>query len=160
MNVYLIRHGEADPTSVKKPQEERELTKNGENIVIASAEFWKKYVSEFEILLSSPLKRAMQTAHIIKEVFNIKSEVLPEVLLLNGGPTEDLLILVSAFGAENIAMIGHQPDVGTHISRMTGNDGSNIKIPPATIAKISFKSSPVMGEGILEFLIPPLINKG
>jgi len=160
MNVYLIRHGEADPTSVKKPQEKRELTKNGENIVIASAELWKKYVSEFEILLSSPLKRAMQTAHIIKEVFNIKSDVLPEILLLNGGPTEDLLIFVSAFGVENVAMIGHQPDLGTHISRMTGGNGANIKIPPATISKISFKSSPVMGEGILEFLVPPLINKG
>jgi len=160
MNIYLIRHGEAEPTSVNKPQEERELTKNGEKIVKASAEFWKNYVSEFELIFSSPLKRAMQTAHIIKEVFNIKSEVLPELLLLNGGPTEDLLIFVSSFGVENIAMIGHQPDLGTHISRMTGGDGANIKITPATIAKISFKGNPVMGDGILEFLVPPLIKKG
>ncbi|MCW8817712.1 MAG: phosphohistidine phosphatase SixA [Ignavibacteriaceae bacterium] len=160
MNIYLIRHGEAEPTSVNKPQEERELTKNGEKIVKASAEFWKNYVSEFELIFSSPLKRAVQTAHIIKEVFNIKSDVLPEILLLNGGLTEDLLIFVSTLGVENIAMIGHQPDIGIHISRITGANKGNIKIASATISKISFKSSPVMGEGILEFLIPPLIKKG
>ena len=160
MNIYLIRHGEAEPTSVRKPQEERELTKDGEKIVKASAEFWKKYVSEFEIIFSSPLKRAMQTAHIIKDVFNIKSEVLPEVSLLNSGLTEDLLNIVSSFGAENVAMVGHQPDLGTHISRMTSGNEVNIKMPSGAIAKISFKGTPAVGEGVLEFLIPPLIKKG
>lgn len=160
MNIYLIRHGEAEPTSVKKPQEERELTKDGEKIVKASAEFWKNYINNFELIFSSPLKRAMQTAYIIKEVFNIKSEVMQEVSLLNGGLTEDLLNLVSAFGAENVAMIGHQPNMGIHISRMTGSNEENIKIYSATIVKISFKGIPIVGEGVLEFLIPPLIKKG
>jgi len=160
MNVYLIRHGEAEKPSLEKPHEERELTENGTKIVRASAEFWKKYIKEFDIIFSSPLKRALQTAYIIKEVFNSKSEILQEVSLLNGGQTEDLLNLVCAFGVEEVAMIGHQPDIGIHISRMTGANEGNIKIAPATISKISFKGSPVMGEGILEFLIPPIIKKG
>ncbi|MGB5288480.1 MAG: phosphohistidine phosphatase SixA [Ignavibacteriaceae bacterium] len=160
MNVYLIRHGKAEQTSLEKPHEERELTEAGAKILQASAEFWKKYINELEIIFSSPLKRAMQTALIIKEVFKTKSEVLQEVSLLNGGQTEDLLNLVSAFGIEEVAMIGHQPDIGIHISRMIGANELKIKIPPSTIAKISFKGSPAIGEGILEFLIPPIIKKG
>jgi len=160
MNVYLIRHGKAEQPSLEKPHEDRELTDDGTKIVKASAEFWKNYVNELEMIFSSPLKRAMQTARIIKEVFNMKSEVLQEVSLLNGGLTEDLLNIASAFGAEDVAMIGHQPDIGLHILRMAGGNEVHIKILPASIAKISFKGSPVMGEGNLEFLIPPIIKKG
>jgi len=160
MNVYLIRHGKAEQPSLEKPHEERGLTKDGSKIVKASAEFWKNYINELEMIFSSPLKRAMQTAQIIKEVFNIKSEVLQEVSLLNGGLTEDLLNIASSFGTEDLAMIGHQPDIGVHILRMAGGNEVHLKIPPASIAKISFSGSPVLGEGILEFLIPPIIIKG
>lgn len=160
MNVYLIRHGKAEQPSIEKPQDARELTLEGIQIVNASAEFWKKYVDGFEIIFSSPLKRAMQTANIIREVFKVNSKVLQADSLLNGGQTEDLLNLVSACELGEVAMIGHQPDMGIHISRMTGGKEENIKIPPATMAKISFNGSPIIGEGILEFLIPPLIKKG
>lgn len=160
MNVYLIRHGKAEKHSLEKPHEDRELTDEGTKIVKASAEFWKNYINELDIIFSSPLKRAMQTAQIIKEVFNIKSEVLQEVSLLNGGLTEDILNIASAFGVEDIAMIGHQPDIGLHILSMAAGNEVHLKIPPASIAKISFNGSPVMGEGILEFIIPPIIKKG
>ena len=160
MIVYLIRHGKAEKSSFTKHDRDRELTSEGIQIVKTSAEFWKKYIDGFEIILVSPLKRAMQTANIISEVFKVNSKVLQETSLLNGGKTEDLLNLISSFSAEEIAMVGHQPDMGIHISKMTGCNDANIKIPPTTIAKISFISNPVIGKGILEFLIPPLIKKG
>ena len=160
MNIYLIRHGEAEKTSEEKPHKERELTVDGIQVVNAAAELWKNYISVFEMIFSSPLKRAMQTALIIKEVFKIKTEVLEEVSLMNGGLTEDLLNIVSAFGVEDVAMIGHQPDMGIHISRMTSPAEVNIKIPPATLAKISFNGNPGIGRGKLELLFPPVIKKG
>jgi len=57
-------------------------------------------------------------------------------------------------------MVGHQPDIGIHISAMTGAGDSNFKIPPATIAKIHFRDNPRSGKGILEFLLPPISKKG
>ena len=160
MNLYLIRHGEAEPTSEDKPHEERELTKEGIQVVKASAELWKYFISNFEIILSSPLKRAMQTANIIRDVLNVKPKVMEDISLLNGGMTEDLLTLADSLGMEDIAMIGHQPDLGIHISRMTGTAEINIKIPSAAIAKIFFKDKLMIGKGILELLIPPINKKG
>jgi len=160
MNLYLIRHGEAETTSEDKPHEERELTKEGIQVVKASVEMWKNFISSFEIIFSSPLKRAMQTANIIRDVLNVKPEVMEEISLLNGGLTEDLLTLADSFGMEDIAMIGHQPDLGIHISRMTGAAEINIKIPSAAIAKIFYKDKIIVGKGILEFFIPPVNKKG
>jgi phosphohistidine phosphatase len=157
MNIYLIRHAEAEQTSDLKPHEERELTSRGIEILKASAENWKNYFTEIDLILSSPLKRAMQTAEIIKNAFNVKNDVAEEISLLNGGETEDLINLAGSFGLNELAMIGHQPDIGIHISIMTGTNELNCRIPPSTIAKISFNGGPVIGKGKLEFLIPPVI---
>jgi len=160
MNLYLIRHGEAEQTSENKPHELRGLTENGAEIVRTSAEFWKNFIQSFDIILSSPLKRAKQTAEIIRVVLKVKPEVAEEISLLNGGLTEDLLSIAEAFGINEIAMVGHQPDIGIHIAAMTGAGDSNFRIPSATIAKIHFRDNPRIGKGILEFLLPPPNKKG
>jgi len=160
VNIYLIRHGEAEPPSETKPHEQRELTKKGVETVKASAEFWKNFTLSFDIILSSPLKRAAQTAKLIRDVLNVKQEVVEEISLLNGGSTEDLISIAEAFGMNNIAMVGHQPDIGMHIASMTGSNDSNFSIPPAAIAKIRFVENPRIGKGILELMLPPINKKG
>lgn len=160
MNIYLIRHGEAEPTSEHKPHEERELTHQGITILKASAEMWKNYLTDIDMILSSPLKRAMQTSEIIKEAFDLKTDIMQEISLLDGGQTEDLLNLAGSLGLNELAMIGHQPDIGIHISKMIGINELNARIQPATIAKIFFNGNPIIGKGKLEFLIPPVIKKG
>ena len=160
MNLYFIRHAEAEPTSDTKPHEERELTENGIHILKDSVNLWKNYIRNFEIILSSPLKRALQTVRIVKDELKTSAEVLEEISLLNGGLTEDIITLVNSLGMEDVALVGHQPDLGIHISRITGSIETNYKISPASIAKISFKGSAILGKGTLEFLLPPVRKKG
>ena len=160
MNIYLIRHGEAEKTSGGKPHEERALTANGIEIIKTSLELWKKFIETFDIILSSPLKRAKQTAQIVSSVFKSSFEVAEEICLLNGGLTEDLLSIARSLDLNDIAMVGHQPDIGNHIATMIGSNDANFKIPPAAIAKIYFNERPVIGKGVLEFLLPPINRKG
>jgi len=160
MNIYLIRHGEAEPTSDNKPHEERALTEEGIIVLRNSSLLWKNFVDSFDIILSSPLKRAKQTAEIIKEAFAINTEVVVELSLLNGGQIDDLLNLAAALDLENIAIVGHQPDISMHISAMIGVDDIKARISPGTIAKISFPEKTKVGKGKLEFLIPPFNKKG
>ena len=91
MNIYLIRHGQAEQTSEGKPHEERALTLRGIEILKDSIEAWRSFVTNFDIILSSPLIRAKQTALIIQGVFNTEFDVVEEICLLNGGQTEDLI---------------------------------------------------------------------
>jgi phosphohistidine phosphatase len=160
MNIYLIRHGEAEPPSETKPHELRELTREGVETVQASAVFWRNFTQSFDIILSSPLKRAAQTANLIRDVLNVKQVVVEEISLLNGGLTEDLLSIAEALGMNDIAMVGHQPDIGMHIASMTGSIESNFNISPVSIAKIRFVENPRIGKGILELLLPPINKKG
>lgn len=160
MNIYLIRHGQAEQTSEGKPHEERALTLRGIEILRDSIEFWKNFITNFDIILSSPLKRAKQTAQIIQGIFNTEFDVVEEICLLNGGLTEDLISIARSLGVNDIAMIGHQPDIGNHLSLMIGTNSSNFQFPPAAIAKISFNEKPKIGNGVCEFLLPPVTKNG
>lgn len=160
MNIYLIRHGEAEQTSEGIPHEERSLTSNGIEALKSSVNIWKKFVDNFDIILSSPLKRSKQTAKIIQAVYKPEFDVVEEICLLNGGLTEDLISIAKSLSMNDIAMVGHQPDIGSHLSSMIGSNSSNFRIPPATIAKVSFNDKPRIGYGVCEFLLHPITKNG
>jgi len=160
MNIYLIRHAEAEQTSEGKPHEDRALTTHGIEILQTSMDLWKNFIPNIDIILSSPLKRAKQTATVINNFYNPQFEVVEEICLLNGGLTEDLISVARALNMNDIAMVGHQPDIGIHINAMIGSTTANIKMLPAAIVKIHFDDRPRIGNGICEFLLPPINKKG
>ena len=160
MNIYLIRHGEAEPTSVNKSQEERALTSEGIETLNTSVNFWKNFIPKIDIILASPLKRAKQTAQIIQKVYNAEFDVVEEISLLNGGLTEDIISIAHSLSMNDIAMVGHQPDIGNHLSSMIGTNTSNFRIQPASIVKVFFNGKAKIGIGVCEFLFPPIIKNG
>jgi phosphohistidine phosphatase len=156
MNIYLIRHGKSEPASANKKDEDRELTGEGRKIINQSVSLWKNRISKFDFILASPLKRALQTAELIAENFNYKNDIIKDSALLPGGNTSSIIELADTIEGEDIAFIGHQPDMTHHISRLIGVSDLRIKFSPASIAKISFDGKPKKDKGILIFLLPPI----
>ncbi len=155
VNIYFIRHGKAEPVEENKPENSRKLTEEGIRIVEATALALKDLVEEIEFIVSSPLVRAKQTADIFHKEFNVSSEIITDKSLLNGGRTEDILALVESLQSENVALVGHQPDLAYHISKIISSSSTNLKIPASSLIKISFKGKPSLGRGTLEILLPP-----
>jgi len=155
LNIYFIRHSIAEPADNKISDQDRRLTVEGKRILEYSAEYLKKYIDSIDIIISSPLYRAVETAEIIRKIFKVEKEIIKDYSLLNGRSTDELLLLAESLVMKNVAMVGHQPDISQHISKLISGSEAGLKIPPASIAKISFDGTPSLGEGVLEFLLPP-----
>jgi phosphohistidine phosphatase len=155
MNIFLIRHSKAEPASPAKKDIDRELTEEGVSIINHSVELWKNGIKSFDFIITSPFKRAVQTAEIIAELTNYKNDLIIDSVLSPGSSTRSVIQLAEVLIGENIAFVGHQPDMSYHISSLACNSQVNLKFPPASIAKVSFNGSPQPGKGILEFLLPP-----
>ncbi|MBQ7775271.1 MAG: histidine phosphatase family protein [Lachnospiraceae bacterium] len=71
MKIYLIRHGETDQNKVKclQGRTDIELNAYGRELAYKTAEGLKDV--EFDIIFTSPLKRAKETAEIIRGERNI-----------------------------------------------------------------------------------------
>lgn len=71
MKIYLIRHGETDQNKVKclQGRTDIELNEYGRELAYKTAEGLKSI--DFDMIFTSPLKRARETAEIIKGERNI-----------------------------------------------------------------------------------------
>lgn len=153
MNIYFVRHAEAEGKKINMNDSDRELTINGIEQMKSAVMGWKGFIDHFDKIISSPYKRAVQTARIIKEVFKI-DVISTDKRLEPGSKTEDIIQIVFENIEEDIVFVGHEPDISLHISTFISNSGSTVDVKKGAIAKVSFPSKPKIAGGVLEFLIP------
>ncbi|MDR3666126.1 MAG: histidine phosphatase family protein [Ignavibacteriaceae bacterium] len=155
MNIYLIRHSDSEGLSKGMKDFERGLTPEGEIKIRNACLFWQNIITEFDFIISSPYLRALQTAKIIASVYNYKKEIVIDRRIGCGSETDDLIEILNNHQSGEIAIVGHQPDLSIHVSRLISGTGASIEFKKAAIAKISFSGKVREGKGVLEFLVPP-----
>ena len=134
--VYIMRHGIAEDTSPSGEDADRRLTPEGRRKVVEVARGLKGMDIHPEIILSSALPRAMETATLTAGVLDETLEVESFPSLGPGHDAETTLGALSACrGAAGILLVGHQPHLGEIASYLlTGS---------ATQAPFAFKKGGV-----------------
>jgi phosphohistidine phosphatase len=115
MEIYLFRHGIAEEKSADLPDENRQLTKEGRQKTEKVAQYLKKLDFEFDLILTSPLARARQTAEILMQAE--LSQKLEESADL--APDGDISHWVTNWlepkkyaPQTKLLLVGHEPDLG------------------------------------------------
>ena len=150
MRLYFLRHGEANPPNWKGPDDERPLTKVGRKEVHEVAEFLQRLKLEVDMILTSPLPRAAQTADIAAEHFKVR--VREEKLLEPGFRAEDLKRILRKYPEQVLMLVGHEPDFSEVIGAL---NGGAIKISKAGVALVDLQGR----KGRLLWLFPPRVAK-
>ncbi|HIP85542.1 MAG TPA: hypothetical protein EYH17_02720 [Pyrodictium sp.] len=149
--LIVMRHGKAVSKDVAGSDEDRWLTEEGKKDVRLAAQCIPFRPAK---VLSSPLRRARETATIVVEVLGLESyEVVEE--LKPGKFTLDALARLSP--GDKTVVIAHAPDVNHVIAALIG--GGSLEIPAGGFALVEYeKLEP--GKGILKALIAPkLVGK-
>lgn len=78
--ITLLRHGESEgnSTGVLQGQSDYPLTASGSEQAQRLATYWKSQGIQFDLIISSPLLRASQTAEIIANILNTSIEYDPD----------------------------------------------------------------------------------
>lgn len=86
----------------------------------------RKLDVELDVIMTSPLVRAVETAEIVAGAFGLnKKEIVQSANLAPGASSDDLFAEIKKHtAAESIALIGHQPDLGELISKIAHGNGS------------------------------------
>jgi phosphohistidine phosphatase len=158
MELYLIRHADAASLSDAGVTEDanRPLTECGKGQATAIAAALQKREIQLQFVVSSPLLRARQTAEgMLKDWVGTAPELRFCEELAPGAKRRQLARFLQDLGAERIAVVGHQPDLGEFAAWLIGGKKVRIEIAKAGIAHIRCEQKLGKGEGALEWLVSP-----
>jgi len=128
MNLYLLRHGIATEPEMAgfKPDSERSLTAKGKNRLRTAARAIVELNLSFDLILSSPFRRAKQTAEIIAKYFKLREKLAFSDDLTPAGNPRLLIQQLNHFRPEpkNILLVGHEPYLGQLIALLAGGNTS------------------------------------
>jgi phosphohistidine phosphatase len=153
MDLYLIRHAEAEPKDPSaKPDAERELTAAGQEQAKALAAALLGKEVGFDVVVSSPLVRARQTAEAL-QVLAEATEVSP--LLSPGTKARKVARYLRSLGKQRVALVGHDPDLSELAGWLIGSRKARIEIAKGGAAFVSCEGDADKGAGTLHWMLAP-----
>lgn len=156
--IYLMRHGIAADAAPGMNDADRALTAEGVSKTERVAVGLHKLGANPDLVLSSPLRRAEETARLVADVVNPKGQVELYPPLAGGFAIEDILKgLRPHRGARELLLVGHQPDLGELASHLLTGSARLIPLPfkKAGVAAIVVGAMPPRLPGTLEWFLTP-----
>lgn len=121
MRLLLIRHAIAVPTGTAGvDDDERPLTSRGRKRFRAAARGLARIMDRPDLLLTSPLPRAAETAEIAADAFG-KVEPRHERALARGGTEAIINLLRRQPRDATVAIVGHEPTLSQLLARLLGS---------------------------------------
>jgi phosphohistidine phosphatase len=156
MNVYLMRHGPALETGEAgvSSDAERPLSSEGRRRTAEVAKGLRELGVRPAVCVSSPLRRAAQTAEIAARILRSETEICDE--LLPGGDAQEFLKWLDGRSAAEVLAVGHMPDLSVLLSLMVcGHAGLRCEFKKAGVAGVQCDTLPRAGTGCLLWLLTP-----
>jgi phosphohistidine phosphatase len=159
MNIYFMRHGIAiakDDPSVTADHE-RPLTDKGAKRVRQAAKGMRRLGLSFDLLLSSPLVRARQTAEIVAGLLHYESPI-EELKGLTPQSTVDQFIedLARYQDRASLLLFGHEPSLSNavgHLIAAKGGRGVRLHFKKSGLCLVEIEAPVRPNGGTLSWLL-------
>jgi len=156
--LYLMRHGIAADAVRGTSDADRALTEEGVRKTTRVARGLEVLGVELDAVLSSPLRRADETARIVAEVLcpGLPIELYPP-LAAGATPPEILAGLKLPRRVTRLLLVGHQPDLGDLASYLMTGSAALAPLPfrKAAVAAFTVGALPPRSAGLLEWFLTP-----
>jgi len=153
-----LRHGEAGKKLATGNRDfERSLTVAGQKEVAHIAKSLKDMGIKFDFILTSPLKRAHQTAAIVSKIFKNEKKMEDWDELKPEGNRPELYRKLTQFKLQSsVLIVGHEPYLSDMISEIIfDGKGKHVVLKKAGLAKIGIISASPKLHGELKWLLTP-----
>ncbi len=154
--IVLLRHGIAEERAAGKPDEERELTADGHRRMKQIARGLARLLPKAEVIVSSPLVRARQTAECVARAYSRAIPLEGSPALAPDSNVDRFRELLAGVSARRAIFVGHEPTLSELMLALTGLSGA-IELKKGGCYGIRIDA----GEAAhLEWMLPPRALRG
>lgn len=157
IELYLVRHAIAAERGPAFPDDrQRPLTDDGTRRFKQAVLGLAALGVELDLILTSPLARAEQTAALLSHGFRKRVPVKVLDALAPGGKPAAVVEAVGKHARQHrrLALVGHEPDLGELAARLLGARGG-IEFRKGAVCAIDVDTALPGGPGTLRWLLPP-----
>ena len=159
MTLYFLRHASAGKKALSaKKDERRPLDEEG----ILQARYIGRMLANLDVqvdlIVSSPLKRALQTASLVANELAFESAVqTEEALLPESGFDQFRALLGRLRKSETVIVVGHNPSLNEFLSKtISGSSGAtHIDFKKGAVARVELDGR----NGSLHWLVTPKVAR-
>jgi phosphohistidine phosphatase len=153
IELYLVRHAIAAERGPRWPDDtKRPLTSEGITRFREVVRAFAALDPEIQVVLTSPLVRAAQTAALLAEGLNPHPEIQSADALAPGGSARAIAAALARTRRKRIACVGHEPDLGQLAARLIGASRP-LEFKKGGICRIDLERP--AGPGHLAWFAPP-----
>ncbi len=158
MNLYILRHASAGTRranallDVKRP-----LDQEGKEHCLHLAYVLNALKVNFDMVVSSPLKRSLQTAQLVATETGFESRILLSSALAPEGTFAEFQKLLGQFGqCENLLVVGHSPNIqmflgGLLVPRAQAESGpAMVRLRKGAVARVTLSKGPAVLSSLLD----------
>jgi phosphohistidine phosphatase len=154
MYLYLMRHANAG-VHRENPllDEKRALVKEGKEQCILMARVMNALKVQVDVIVSSPLKRSLQTAQLVGTELGYEAKVeISPALDLDASYADFQKMLAHYSDRDGVLAVGHNPNVFQFLGRLiAGKGGAAIRMRKGSVARIDLDRHPPL----LQWLVDP-----
>jgi phosphohistidine phosphatase len=155
MNLFVLRHGSAGTRRANPLLDaKRPLDKDGKRHCLQLAFVLNAMKINFDLILSSPLKRSLQTATLIGTESGYEAPVILSKGLAPDATLPDFQKLLQQYQkSENILVVGHNPNLQNFLGSLlipTGQTPAQIRLRKGSLARLNLTRGPASLQWLLD----------
>jgi phosphohistidine phosphatase len=159
VEIYLLRHGIAEDAHSGQPDAQRELTAEGKEKLRRVLKRAKAADVSPSLILSSPYRRAVETAAIAADVLEYKGKIPEtEALAPHGTPQAVWEELRARQGESAILLASHEPLMSTLAAFLLDSPALQVDMKKAALLRIDCDKLGRDPRGVLKWMLTPSLS--
>jgi phosphohistidine phosphatase len=156
--LYLVRHGFAEERGDAWPDDtKRPLTDEGISRMRKGARGLARLGLSVEVVLTSPLVRARQTAEILAAALDPRPSLVNVDSLAPDGTHAALVVDLEKHARKTrIALVGHEPMIGKLTAQLLGSRHP-LEFKKGAVCRVDVEDLSLAGPGDLRWMLTPKI---
>lgn len=156
MNIYILRHASAGLRRANPVLDyKRPLDKEGKKHCLQLAYVLNALNIQFDLIVSSPLKRCLQTASLVGTETGYETQIQHSNALAPSATLADFQrLLRDCAGHENLLLVGHNPNLTSFLgSLLVPTDSpaeASVRLRKGSIARLVLTRGPAVLQALLD----------
>lgn len=150
----LLRHGIAEEATPDKKDEDRGLTAEGHARMKEIARGLERALPKAQVIYSSPLLRAVQTALWVSKGYKSKMNINTTDALAPGATPKQFLELIKSIPERRVIFVGHEPTLSANMAALVGIERAKVELKKGGCYGVRIDPD---GTGTLEWLLSPRV---